>query len=73
MRLDVLASLLGGGWSLSGDPVWEGVERIRPEPPQPPADFDPDRAAALLVAAVRALADWPGRPSVVPITTTSAF
>jgi hypothetical protein len=69
MRLDVLASLLGGGWSLSGDPVWEGVERIPPERPDRPMDpFDPDRAASILVATVRALADWPGRPSVVPVT-----
>jgi hypothetical protein len=70
MRIDVLASLLGGGWSLSGNPVWDDVELIRPVRPCPPPDtqFDPDRAAALLTAAVRALADWPGRPSVVPIT-----
>jgi hypothetical protein len=68
MRIDVLASLLGGGWSLSGDPVWEGVERIRPDAPDMSGGFDPDRAAALLVETVRALADWPGRPSVVPIT-----
>jgi hypothetical protein len=68
MRVDVLASLLGGGWSLSGDPVWEGVERIRTEPPTIEGHFDPDRAGALLVAAVRALSDWPGRPSVVPVT-----
>lgn len=69
-RPDVLASLLGGGWSLSGDPLWEGVTRVQPERPQPtPGEsFDPERAAALLIAAVRALADWPGRPSVVPIT-----
>jgi hypothetical protein len=69
MRADVLASLLGGGWSVSGNPVWEGVERIRPErPEQPMAPFDPDRAASILVDTVRALADWPGRPSVVPVT-----
>ncbi|MEA2440024.1 MAG: hypothetical protein QOH76_1448 [Thermoleophilaceae bacterium] len=70
MRADVLASLLGGGWSLSGDPVWDGIERIQPMRPRPtPGEgFDPDRAAALLVAAVQALSDWPGRPSVVPIT-----
>jgi hypothetical protein len=30
--------------------------------------FDPHRAATLLVASVRALADWPGRPNVVPVT-----
>jgi hypothetical protein len=70
MRPSVLASLLGGGWSLSGDPVWEGVERIQPQRqrPVPGLGFDPDGAAALVVAAVRALADWPGRPSIVPIT-----
>jgi hypothetical protein len=68
MRIDVLASQLGGGWSLSGDPVWEGVERIRPQPAAVEAEFDPDRAASILVDNVRALADWPGRPNVVPIT-----
>ena len=68
MRADVLASLLGGGWSLSGDPVWDGVERIRPEPPGVDGEFDADRAASILVETVRALADWPGRPSVVPVT-----
>jgi hypothetical protein len=68
MRMDVLASLLGGGWSLSGDPVWEGVDRIQPQAPRPRPEFDPDRAAALLTVAVRALADAPGRPSVVPVT-----
>jgi hypothetical protein len=70
----VMASLIGGGWSLSGDPVWAGVRRINqllaPERIAPllGAGFDPDRAARRLVAAVRALADWPGRPSVVPVT-----
>jgi hypothetical protein len=80
----VLASFLGGGWSLSGDPLWRGVRRLAPgavhrlrpaaeperEPlPQPvPERFDADRAAALLVALTRALADWPGRPNVVPVT-----
>jgi hypothetical protein len=68
LRIDVLASLLGGGWSLSGNPVWDDVEQIQPERPNVEPDFDPERAAALLVAAVRALADWPGRPSVVPVT-----
>ncbi len=28
LDLDVLASVLGGGWSLSGDPVWKGVRRL---------------------------------------------
>lgn len=85
----VLASLLGGGWSLSGDPVWEGVRRLEPGlhrfcpagtewmgnplEPQRVAPLlgrgaDPGRAARTLVAAVRALADWPGRPSTVPVT-----
>jgi hypothetical protein len=30
--------------------------------------FDPAEAADALVASVRALADWPGRPSLVPVT-----
>jgi hypothetical protein len=70
MRMDVLASLLGGGWSLSGNPVWDDVEQIQPQRPRVAAGegFDPERAAGLLTSAVRALADWPGRPSVVPVT-----
>jgi hypothetical protein len=70
MRPAVLASLLGGGWPLSGDPVWEGIDRIQPEPPPvtPGGGFDADCAATTLVAAVRALADWPERPSTVPVT-----
>ena len=32
------------------------------------AGFDADAAAATLVAAVRGLAGWPGRPDVVPVT-----
>jgi hypothetical protein len=32
------------------------------------AGFDPDRAAARATAATRALADWPERPSIVPVT-----
>jgi hypothetical protein len=76
LAVDVLASLLGGGWSLDGHPAWEGVRRLDGAPAIAPArlaalfggGFDPDRAAALLVGAVRALADWPERPSVVPVT-----
>jgi hypothetical protein len=70
MRPAVLASLLGGGWSLSGDPIWERVERIQPARPRPEpgSGSDPDRAATLLIAAVKALSDFPGRPSVVPVT-----
>ncbi len=87
---EVLAPVLGGGWSLSGDPVWTGVHRLTygcvrrlaPSGPAKRADllpvsriaaligagFDAKRAAAVLVEGVRALADWPGRPSVVPVT-----
>lgn len=68
---DVLAGVLGGGWSLSGDPLWEGIERVPwsgRSTPAPGTGFDPDRAARLLVAAVGALADWPDRPSVVLVT-----
>jgi hypothetical protein len=87
---DVLASVIGGGWSLSGNPVWGGVRRMTygcvrritrggpakrvdllPLPrlaEMPGAGFDPERAADVLTAATAALADWPGRPSVVPVT-----
>lgn len=76
LAVDVLASLLGGGWSLEGDPAWEGVRRVGGAPAIEPArlaalfgrGFDAERATAVLVASVRALADWPGRPSVVPVT-----
>ncbi|HKP89287.1 MAG TPA: hypothetical protein VJT75_04870, partial [Thermoleophilaceae bacterium] len=72
----VVASLVGGGWSLDGHPAYDGVERVGGAHAIAPArlaelfgrNFDADRAAALLVASVRALADWPGRPSVVPVT-----
>jgi len=69
-----LAAVLGGGWSLPGDPVWAGVRRggagfaADRLAPLFGAGFDPDRAADLLAAATRAAADWPGRSSVVPIT-----
>jgi hypothetical protein len=85
-----LAGLLGGGWSLAGDPLWAAVRRLprgtvlrlradgRTEPVQLldgesivqllGAGFDPAAAADTLVAGLRALADWPGRPSVVPVT-----
>jgi hypothetical protein len=32
------------------------------------AGFEPEAAARTLIDSVRALADWPGRPSVVPVT-----
>ena len=70
MSVPVLASLLGGGWSLEGDPVWKGIERIPAAGARvvPGKGFDADRAAALAAESVRALADWPGRPNVVPVT-----
>jgi hypothetical protein len=85
----VLASLLGGGWSLGGHPRWADVKRLpcglvrfRPGAPDAHtellptqrisalygAGWDPQEAAAILVTAFRGLADWPGRPNVVPIT-----
>jgi hypothetical protein len=71
LSLDALAGVLGGGWSLSGDPVWQGIERVPWRGAgllAPGSGFDAERAARLLVAAVRALADWPGRPNVVLAT-----
>ena len=87
---EVLAPVLGGGWSLSGDPVWSGVRRLTygcvrrlaPSGPAKRADllpvsriatliaagFDAGRAAEVLTEGVRAHADWPLRPSVVPVT-----
>jgi hypothetical protein len=71
LRVEALASVLGGGWSLSGDPLWAGVSRV----PWSGAGlratgtgFSAERAGRLLVAAVRALADWPGRSNVVLVT-----
>lgn len=71
LDLDALAGVLGGGWSLSGAPIWKGIERV--DWPgrlltAPGAGFSAGRAAHLLVAAVRALGDWPGRPNVVLAT-----
>jgi hypothetical protein len=71
---EVIASLVGGGWSLSGDPLWEGVRRIdRPLAPDEVvpllgAGLDVDAAASDLVDVVGRLASWPGRPNVVPVT-----
>lgn len=71
LSLDALAGVLGGGWSLSGDPLAQGIARL-PWPgaraAAPGRGFSAPRAARLLVAALRALADWPGRPSVVLVT-----
>jgi hypothetical protein len=68
--LESLAGLLGGGWPLEGQPMWEGVTRVNtPAPLAVPADgFDADRAAGNLTDAVRGLAGWPGRPDIVPVT-----
>ncbi len=70
IELESVAGLLGGGWPLDGDPMWDGVRRLNT--PQPRAidgaEFDAERAAATLVENVRTLADWPGRPSIVPVT-----
>jgi hypothetical protein len=67
----VLASVVGGGWSLTGMPVWSGVRRLAPRArvaSSSGGEFDAARAAEHLTAATRALADWPGRPNVVPVT-----
>jgi hypothetical protein len=85
-----VASLIGGGWSLSGHPLWADVRRVprgvllrvtrageRADELLPASaiagwfaarDFDAEAAAAALVDSVRALAGWPGRPDVVPVT-----
>lgn len=85
-----LACLLGGGWSLSGHPIWSAVRRLPRgtistyEPGKPArrvellptreivamlgAGCDPAAAADIVTAAIGALADWPGRPSTVPVT-----
>lgn len=90
LRLETLAGMLGGGWSLDGHPRWAAVRRLergRLHRLGPPGDidlvellpleeiverlgagFDPKAAATRLVNAVKALANWPGRPSVVPVT-----
>lgn len=78
LSLDAVASVLGGGWSLSGAPLWEGVSRVpwhvataegaREVAALCGAGFSAERAARLLVAGLRALADWPGRPNVVLVT-----
>ena len=72
LSVPALAGVLGGGWSLSGDPLWSGVRRVLPDltgfARLCGAGFDASRAADTLVENVRALADWPGRPSLVPVT-----
>jgi hypothetical protein len=69
--LDALAGLLGGGWPLGGQPLWAGVRRLEASYEAVGlfgGGLDAGAAAETLVALVAALADWPGRPSVVPVT-----
>jgi hypothetical protein len=70
VSLESVAGLLGGGWPLDGDPMWEGVRRLNTPAPHAVegGGFDAERAAGILVDEVRTLADWPGRPSIVPVT-----
>jgi hypothetical protein len=83
-----LASIVGCGWSLGGQPVWQevrrmpsGLFRFRPGDESHrehlPASgkealfeqgFRAEAAARTLVALIRALSDWPDRPSVVSLT-----
>lgn len=71
----VIASLIAGGWSLSGDPLWSGVRRraggqITPQDvvPMIGRGLDARAAAHELADVTRALMDWAGRPNVVPVT-----
>jgi hypothetical protein len=68
----VAAGLLAGGWSLSGHPVWRGIERIQPDWPDAVPligrGLNARAAARELVDVTRALMDWAGRPNVVPVT-----
>ena len=78
LAADALAAVLGGGWSLGGGPLWEGIERVPWHAATPEgareiaalagAGFDAARATRLLVSGLHALADWPGRPNVVLVT-----
>lgn len=90
-NLTALASLIGGGFVLSGDSIWSEVRRIQSgaihrfrigaspqcEPLIEPEEtremlkgqFDPAGAALVITESVRALADWPGRPQLVPATS----
>jgi hypothetical protein len=88
--VETLASVLAGGWSLGGQPLWRGVRRVARgqllalEPgvadkrtallpleriaASTGGRLDPAAAATTLVQLVTALANWPGRPDVVPVT-----
>jgi hypothetical protein len=83
-----LASIVGCGWSLGGQPLWQevrrlprGLSRFRPGDESHrellPASateaffehgFLAEAAAHTLMALVRALSDWPDRPSMVSLT-----
>ena len=71
----VIASMVAGGWSLSGDPAWRGVRRQRDGLialeeilPLIGRGLDARAAATELTDVTRSLMDWPGRPNVVPVT-----
>lgn len=85
----VIASLIGCGWSLGGQPIWQDIRRLPSghlHQFQPETEthrelassselgsffdrgFVAEAAAKTLVEVVRALADWPGRPSFVTLT-----
>ena len=69
-----VASLVAGGWSLSGDPAFAGVRRVPSALGLSDAvaligaGLDPEAAADELTDVTRTLMDWPGRPNVVPVT-----
>lgn len=85
-----LASVLGGGWSFGGHPLYKAVRRLDrglvlklgPDGAEQRhellslerltrflgAGFDATRSAEDLTAVTGALARWPGRPDVVPVT-----
>ena len=81
MDRTALAALVGGGWPLDGSPIWSRVRRLAPglrcfgtdtglpvPRPELGGGLDADAATDALLEALRALADWPGRPNVVPVT-----
>ena len=85
-----IATFVGCGWSLGGQPLWRDVERLprgtarrlSPDGGDQTLDLLPTErivsmfgqgwnapaAARTILHGVRALADWPGRPSLIPLT-----